>query len=111
MTGEAARACCMSETAFRRRFKQEFGEPVSEWLRRQRMARIERMLRDPAIPLWQVAEHSGFNMASTFSDFAAGISVCRPGRCGKISRNCKTTVKPNFPTSDQNPGFIGNSYF
>ncbi len=84
MTGEElARACCMSETAFRRRFKQEFGEPVSEWLRRQRMARIERMLRDPAIPLWQVAEHSGFNMASTFSDFCRRNFGMPPGQMRK----------------------------
>ena len=84
MTGEElARACCMSETAFRRRFKQEFGEPVSEWLRRQRMARIERMLRDPEIPLWQVAESNGFNMASTFSDFCRRNFGMPPGQMRK----------------------------
>ena len=66
---ELARACCMSGSVFRRRFKQEFGMPVSDWLRRQRRERIERMLRDPDIPLEEVAERNGFHMASTFSDY------------------------------------------
>ena len=66
---ELARACCMSGSVFRRRFRQEFGMPVSEWLGRQRRERIERMLRDPDIPLGEVAERNGFHMASTFSDY------------------------------------------
>ena len=66
---QLARECCMSGSVFRRRFKQEFGLPVSEWLRRLRKERIERMLRDPGIPLWQVAEDNGFNMPSTFADY------------------------------------------
>ena len=67
--GALARACCMSESVFRRRFRQEFGIPVSEWLRRQRRERVERMLRDPEIPLREVAERNGFNMPSTFADY------------------------------------------
>lgn len=69
-TGEdLARECCMSGSVFRKRFKQEFGIPVSDWLRRQRRERIERMLRDPDIPLGEVAERNGFHMLSTFSDY------------------------------------------
>ncbi len=69
-TGEdLARECCMSGSVFRKRFKQEFGMPVSDWLRRQRRVRIERMLRDPDIPLGEVAERNGFHMLSTFSDY------------------------------------------
>lgn len=66
---ELARACCMSGSVFRKRFKEEFGIPVSEWLRQQRKQRIKRMLGDRDIPLWQIAESNGFNMASTFSDY------------------------------------------
>jgi len=66
---ELARACCMSGSAFRKRFKQEFDIPVSEWLREQRKERIMRMLLDTDLPLWQVAESNGFNMPSTFSDY------------------------------------------
>ncbi|BBL13750.1 hypothetical protein A6CPBBH3_03890 [Alistipes communis] len=59
----------MSGSAFRKRFKQEFDIPVSEWLREQRKERIMRMLLDTDLPLWQVAESNGFNMPSTFSDY------------------------------------------
>lgn len=84
VTGEElAGACCMSVSAFRRRFKQEFGMPVSEWLRRQRMERIGRMLRDPEIPLEQVAESCGFNLASTFSDYCRRNFGMPPGQMRK----------------------------
>ncbi len=83
-TGEAlARECCMSGSVFRKRFKQEFGLPVSEWLRRQRRERIERMLRDPGIPLGEVAERNGFNMSSTFSDYCRRNFGMPPGRMRK----------------------------
>lgn len=66
---ELARACFMSGSTFRKRFKREFGIPVSEWLRERRKERIKRMLLDTDIPLCHVAESNGFNMLSTFSDF------------------------------------------
>lgn len=66
---DLAHQCCMSGSVFRKRFKQEFGIPVSEWLRQRRKERIEQMLRDVQIPLYQVAETNGFNMPSTFSDY------------------------------------------
>ncbi len=60
--------------------RQEFGIPVSEWLRRQRMARIERMLRSPDIPLCQVAEENGFRMPSTFADYCRRNFGAPPGQ-------------------------------
>lgn len=69
-TGEdLARELCMSVSVFRKRFKQEFGMHVSEWLRLQRKENIKRMLDDGSIPLCRVAESNGFNMLSTFSDY------------------------------------------
>ena len=68
-SNELARECCMSESVFRKRFKQEFDIPISEWLRQQRKERIERMLRDTDLPLCQIAENNGFNMLSAFSDY------------------------------------------
>ena len=66
---ELARQYNMSGSVFRKRFKQEFNIPVSEWLRQQRKKNIEQMLQDTAIPLHQIAESNGFNMLSTFSDY------------------------------------------
>ena len=89
-----ARACCMSESAFRKRFGLEFGIPVSEWLRRDRIERIGRMLRDPDIPLWQVAESCGFHTASAFSDYCRrnlGESPGRIRRGGSAPRNDRSS--------------------
>ena len=80
---ELARECCMSVSMFRKRFKQEFGIPVSEWLRRQRMERIERMLLETDLSLGQVAEYNGFNMSSTFSDYCHRNFGLSPGQMRK----------------------------
>ena len=80
---ELARACCMSGSAFRKRFKQEFDIPVSEWLREHRKERIKRMLLDTDLPLCQVAESNGFNMPSTFSDYCRRNFGSSPGQMRK----------------------------
>ena len=67
--GELAARCHQSETVFRERFKEEFGQPVAEWLRERRKEDILAMLSDPAIPLSDISERNGFNSASTLSDY------------------------------------------
>ncbi len=70
MTGEElAKKCHMSNTIFRERFKREFGMNVSQWLRERKKERIAGMLKNPAIPLYRVAENNGFRSESTFSDY------------------------------------------
>lgn len=70
MTGEElAKKCHMSNTVFRERFKREFGMNVSQWLREKKKKRIAGMLKNPAIPLYRVAENNGFKSESTFSDY------------------------------------------
>lgn len=86
---ELARACCMSGSAFRKRFKQEFDIPVSEWLRERRKERIKRMLLDTDLPLCQVAESNGFNMPSTFSDYCRRNFGRSPGQMRKLSEPVK----------------------
>lgn len=68
-SGELATRCHQSETVFRERFKEEFGQPVAEWLRKRRKEDILAMLSDSAIPLSDVAVRNGFNSASTLSDY------------------------------------------
>lgn len=80
---ELAWACCMSGSAFRKRFKQELGIPVSEWLREHRTERIKRMLLDTDLPLCQIAESNGFNMPSTFSDYCRRHFGSSPGQMRK----------------------------
>lgn len=80
---DLARGCCMSGSAFRKRFKQEFKIPVSEWLRERRKERIKRMLLDTDLPLSQVAESNGFQMPSTFSDYCRRHFGSSPGQMRK----------------------------
>lgn len=86
---ELARACCMSGSVFRKRFKEEFDIPVSEWLRERRKERIKRMLLDTDLPLYQVAESNGFNMPSTFSDYCRRNFGRTPGQMRKKSEFVK----------------------
>ena len=67
--GELAARCHQSETVFRRRFKEEFGQPVSEWLRERRKEEILAMLSDAEIPLSVVATRNGFHSLSTLADY------------------------------------------
>lgn len=67
--GELAARCHQSETVFRRRFKEEFGQPVSEWLREHRKEEILAMLSDAEIPLSGVAARNGFHSLSTLADY------------------------------------------
>ena len=67
--GELAARCHQSETVFRRRFKEEFGQPVSEWLRERRKEEILAMLSDAEIPLSGVATRNGFHSLSTLADY------------------------------------------
>lgn len=70
ITGEElAKKCNMSNIVFRERFKREFGMNVSQWLRERKKERIAGMLKNPAIPLYRVAENNGFRSESTFSDY------------------------------------------
>lgn len=61
--------CHQSETVFRRRFKEEFGQPVSGWLRERRKEDILAMLSDTGTPLSDVAARNGFQSLSTLSDY------------------------------------------
>lgn len=67
--GELAARCHQSETVFRERFKEEFGQPVAEWLRERRKEDILAMLSDPEVPLSDIAVRNGFQSLSTLSDY------------------------------------------
>lgn len=68
-TGELAARCHQSETVFRERFKEEFGQPVAECLRERRKEDILAMLSDTGTPLSDVAARNGFQSLSTLSDY------------------------------------------
>lgn len=67
--GELAARCHQSETVFRERFKEEFGQPVAGWLRERRKEDILAMLSDTGTPLSDVAARNGFQSLSTLSDY------------------------------------------
>lgn len=67
--GELAARCHQSETVFRERFKEEFGQPVAGWLRERRKEDILAMLSDTSILLSDIAVRNGFQSLSTLSDY------------------------------------------
>lgn len=67
--GELAARCHQSETVFRERFKEEFGQPVAGWLRERRKEDILAMLSNTSIPLSDIAVRNGFQSLSTLSDY------------------------------------------
>lgn len=67
---EMAEMCGMSYSHFRERFHDFYGCSASEWLRRERIARItEDFSYRPQLPLKEVAERNRFQSPSNFADF------------------------------------------
>ncbi|MFR4245213.1 helix-turn-helix domain-containing protein [Phocaeicola coprophilus] len=77
---ELAGLCGMGYSLMRRKFKTYYGMGPSEWLRRERIRRIEEdMEYRVELPLKKVAERNAFGSASNFADFCqkqAGMSPC-----------------------------------
>ena len=65
---------------YRHKFKTYYGTGPSEWLRRERIRRIEEdMEYRVELPLKEVAERNAFGSASNFADFCqkqTGMSPC-----------------------------------
>ena len=67
---ELAVLCGMGYSLMRRKFKKYYGMGPSEWLRRERLKRIEEdMEYRVELPLKEVAERNDFASASNFADF------------------------------------------
>lgn len=77
---ELAGLCGMGYSLMRRKFKTYYGTGPSEWLRRERLKRIEEdMEYRLELPLKEVAERNAFASASNFADFCqkqTGKSPC-----------------------------------
>lgn len=77
---ELAGLCGTGYSLMRRKFKTYYGMGPSEWLRRERIRRIEEdMEYRVELPLKEVAERNAFGSASNFADFCqkqTGMSPC-----------------------------------
>ena len=59
-----ARLACMSPYHFQRRFKEETGLTVHQYLNRQRVGRAKQLLLSTALPVSKIAEQTGFSGSS-----------------------------------------------
>ena len=77
---ELAVLCGMGYSLMRRKFKKYYGMGPSEWLRRERLKRIEEdMEYRVELPLKEVAERNDFASASNFADFCQQQTGKSPG--------------------------------
>lgn len=59
-----ARVACMSPYHFQRRFKEETGLTVHQYLNRQRVGLAKQLLLSTALPVSKIAEQTGFSGSS-----------------------------------------------
>lgn len=65
---DAARIACMERTYFSKRFKQLTGFGFQEYLTQTRLQAAEQLLREPGLPLDEIAERCGFSSTNYFGD-------------------------------------------
>ena len=66
---ELAQLLGMSNSDLQRKFTQEFGEPVSSWLRKQRNQRILSRLSFDSVPIKEIVYELGFSSSASFSRY------------------------------------------
>ncbi len=64
---QIAKACGLSLRHFSRAFRQSLGIPPHQWLLDQRIRHAKELLRDPGLPLFDIAIACGFGDQSHFS--------------------------------------------
>lgn len=57
---QLAKMCLMSESSFRKYFREYIGEPPNEYILNQKLEKAKRMLKSPDIPVHAVADELGF---------------------------------------------------
>lgn len=81
-----ARLACMSPYHFQRRFKEETGLTVHQYLNRQRVGRAKQLLLSTALPVSKIAEQTGFSGSSHL----AAVFKAMTGRApGTTAAGCK----------------------
>lgn len=78
-----AREACMSSYYFQRRFRQETGQTVHQYLCHQRVARAKQLLVTTDLPVAIVAERTGFSGSSHLSAVFKAVTGRTPGEYRK----------------------------
>jgi len=76
---EMAAVACMSPAHFARSFKARTGQSPHRFVSRKRLELAERLLRDPSLPMSDVALSTGFSSQSNFSRAFREVMGLTPG--------------------------------
>ena len=76
---QLAAVACMSPYHFLRCFRDATGRTPAAWVRERRVARARALLRDPRLPLAQVAFACGFASQSHFGEVFRAQTGATPG--------------------------------
>ena len=76
---QLAAVACMSPYHFLRCFRDATGRTPAAWVRERRVARARALLRDPRLPLAQVAFACGFASQSHFGEVFRALTGATPG--------------------------------
>ncbi|WP_149535442.1 helix-turn-helix transcriptional regulator [Siccirubricoccus phaeus] len=79
LIGDVAAACRLSRSHFIRAFRQTTGQTPYQWLLAQRVERARQLLRDPRMPLAEVAVACGFADQSHFTRIFSRQMGMAPG--------------------------------
>ena len=66
---ELASLCNLSQSTFRRRFQQEFGESIGVWIQRNKKEIVMQKLTDPALTLSQISEQLNFSSPAHLTNY------------------------------------------
>lgn len=91
---ELARECRISSAHFGRAFRNTTGVSPHQWLISCRIDLAEQMLRDPDIPLVEVALACGFGNQSHFSIAFKARNGSSPGRWRRENRSDAAPIGP-----------------
>ena len=82
--GEVAAYCYISEKQLTRLFYSHLGKSPAEYIRLCRVRRIEELLRDPSVSLYEITERMGFPNESGFNAFFRKYNGMPPGEYRKM---------------------------
>ena len=87
--GEVAAYCYISEKQLNRLFMADMGTSVADYIRRERIQRLEEILAETNISLSQISERFGFPTEHGFNVFFKKYNGMPPGEYRKMTKNGK----------------------
>ena len=79
-TSQQAQTIGLSRSRFEHLFKEETGKAFKKYLQQARLAKAQRLLRDPTLRIKEIATQCGYSSTSNFShDFKRSLGLTPSG--------------------------------